>query len=555
MKTVNQNTIRLITGKQEKKHSNPIEQANRYKYNIIRKIEKDGMLINNDFKYKGKSKVPVSCGVIFTNITKSKFLSAGLEKVFDINKIFFWDDLDEKSDIRCDLSGDTFSIRVKERFSPLFHFRLTEREIDHLRFIIFPEICINLPQRTNLITLEQKKKHIKYMDTIQESIARQISDGHRIIKGPSGSGKTIVLVHKANFLRHNNPHIKSILFLCYNLTLVGYIKRLLKNKKIPMGHHCVEVYNFYDFCGTVLNEDIDHEKDDLYYQTIMEMVIDELNHHPRKYDAVLIDEGQDFSDEMFKIVMSLLNEKTNNLTIAIDDNQNLYRRRQSWKDLGIQAHGRRTKTLKDVYRSTVELVDFFNRWLGEKNSASKIEDMPNRQMEIFPGFDDFHGPSPLIEKMDCENSYIEFIINTVSDFNQKDDIPLSEIAIVYFSKDFGSPVSSSMVATIIGSLDSKGIFNFWVSEDIRAKKSYDITRDCVTVSSIHSIKGFDFSCVLLVGLDSIQNDYTRWSDDQINNLVYVAITRARDTLVIPYLNKTKTIERLIDCLPTGKSQG
>ncbi len=542
-------TVKRRTARGEEENKNPFEQADGYKYAIMDKIRKDGRLVNE----RGKIKIPLNTGVIFTNIKKSEFLGFHYDAIFDIDRMFFWDNLHE-SNISFDLSGSSFSKIVKEMFPPLFKFKLTDKEIDLLRIIIFPEISINLPCRTNLMTLEKKKKHLIYLDKSQESIARQLSDGHRIIKGPPGSGKTIVLVHKAKFIKNNRHRIKSILFICYNLTLVGYIKRLLKNDKIPIGRDGVEVYSFYDFCGTILKEDIEHKKDELYYQTITDMVIDELKRCPQKrYDAVLIDEGQDFSDEMFKVVMMLLNEGTNNLTIAMDDNQNLYKRNQSWKELGIHASGRRTRLLKDVYRSTVELVDFFNEWLRKKNNQSEIRDVSNIQTEMFPGFNEFHGPPPLIEKMDCENSYIEFIINTVIDFNKKDGIPLSEIAIVYFSKDFGSPASSSMVATIIDSLDSKGIFNFWVSEDIRAKKSYDITRDCVTVSSIHSIKGFDFSCVLLVGLDSIQNDYTRWSDGQINNLVYVAITRARDSLIIPYLNKTKVIERLIDCLPMSEN--
>ena len=58
------------------------------------------------------------------------------------------------------------------------------------------------------------------------------------------------------------------------------------------------------------------------------------------YDAILVDEGQDFSDDMYKVVTLILNEKTNNLTIALDEGQNIYHRKQSWKDLGIQAKGR-----------------------------------------------------------------------------------------------------------------------------------------------------------------------------------------------------------------------
>ncbi len=73
------------------------------------------------------------------------------------------------------------------------------------------------------------------LDHNQEAIARKIDGGHRIITGPSGSGKTLVLVHRAALLMQQNHSVKRILFVCYNITLVNFIKRLLAEKKVPSG--------------------------------------------------------------------------------------------------------------------------------------------------------------------------------------------------------------------------------------------------------------------------------------------------------------------------------
>ncbi|MBC8430401.1 MAG: ATP-binding domain-containing protein, partial [Desulfobacterales bacterium] len=67
-----------------------------------------------------------------------------------------------------------------------------------------------------------------------------------------------------------------------------------------------------------------------------------------------------------------------------------------------------------------------------------------------------------------------------------------------------------------------------------------------TISTIHSVKGLDYSCVFLLGLDLL--DDNRWSEDQINRLTYVAITRARYQLFIPYIHETLLIQSLEDCL-------
>ena len=74
-------------------------------------------------------------------------------------------------------------------------------------------------------------------------------------------------------------------------------------------------------------------------------------------------------------------------------------------------------------------------------------------------------------------------------------------------------------------LEMKGILHSWVSEDYRAKSGYDITTNSVTICTIHSVKGLDYDCVFVVGLDSIEPG--RWSEEQIKSLTYVAITRAK----------------------------
>jgi len=92
----------------------------------------------------------------------------------------------------------------------------------------------------------------------------------------------------------------------------------------------------------------------------------------RKYDAVLVDEGQDFTPEMFKVVAGLLNTATNNLTIALDDNQNIYRPKAQWKGLGIQARGRVHK-LPGVYRNTAEIAGFASRFIGGQAPPVDLE--------------------------------------------------------------------------------------------------------------------------------------------------------------------------------------
>ena len=150
----------------------------------------------------------------------------------------------------------------------------------------------------------------------------------------------------------------------FNLALRSYIQLLLSARKISLGESGVEVCCFYDLCGKILGESIDHANPDSeYYRTVIDLALQELRNTRLSYDAILVDEGQDFSGDMFRVITGLLNRKTNNLTIAMDENQNIYRRTRSWKKLGIRVSGRRSHQLSFVYRHTVELTRFYNRFL------------------------------------------------------------------------------------------------------------------------------------------------------------------------------------------------
>jgi len=64
----------------------------------------------------------------------------------------------------------------------------------------------------------------------------------------------------------------------------------------------------------------------------------------------------------------------------------------------------------------------------------------------------------------------------------------------------------------------------------------------VTVSTVQSAKGLDYACVFLLGLDSPK--VGEWPAEVSKNLTYVAVTRARERLYVPYVHKTELIERI-----------
>jgi superfamily I DNA and RNA helicase len=522
---------------------NSLLQAHDYIGELKDKIKADGKLISKDPAHHGNPRIPINHGVVFPNINKFEYTQKNLHSVIPLEKIFFADDLHPASEICSDPSGNCFLKTLNERFTPVFRFSASPKDVQHLKQLMFPEVRIELPNRTGQGGYAEQAEHLKILDHNQEALARQFDGGHRIIVGPSGSGKTLVLAHKAGFLQRYNPAIKSILFVCYNITLVNFVKRIFAGKGIPIGEPGVTVCHFYELCSWITGESIPYEKED---NTFYEMVTQEalskvgakVGAFGRKFDAVLVDEGQDFTPEMFKVVTGLLNPTTDNLTIALDDNQNIYRPKAQWKELGIEACGRVHK-LRSVYRNTAEIAGFASRFMGNKGGSDEKADA---QLKLFEDFYDFHGPAPELCRFETLDRMVAGVAGRAGAVIKAEGCPFSEVAVLFALKKPDKSRTDSLPEMVEAALEKQGILSQWMSESYQSKKAYDITTDRVTISTIHSAKGLDYSVVFLLGLDYLTPK--GWTDEQIASLVYVGITRARYRLIIPHINKTPLIERL-----------
>ncbi|MFC1812866.1 DEAD/DEAH box helicase [Thermodesulfobacteriota bacterium] len=533
----------LSTGGKTKSRKNPFQQARDYFLYVMDTIKKDGRLVSKEPGYHGNPKIPINYGVIFPNINKYEYTQKEFDRVISTNKVFFWDDMHSASDICTDTTGSCFLQTLLKMFTPQFSFTITGKELNHLKQLIFPIVRIELPERKSEFPYEKRIHRLKGLDNHQEAIARKFDGGHRIIIGPSGSGKTLILVHKAAFLLKYNPDIKNILFVCYNITLVNYIKRLLADKEVPLGESGVRVLHFYQLCSEIIGEDVAYENESSeYYEVIDQETLSKVQDFNMRYDAILMDEGQDFSDDMYKIVTSLLNPKTNNFTIALDDNQDIYRRDSSWKDVGVKARGRVHK-IPHTYRNTKEISEFASKFIREK--APQIETKKENQLKLFPDFFDFSGPKPELNQFQDIESITKYVATKIAKIIDEERCPYSEIAVIYSIKA-PEGVKQPLPLMVGKILEANGILSSWVSKNYRSKKSYDITTNTVSISTIHSVKGFDFSHVFLLGLDYLEGK--RWSEDQINRLTYVAITRARYQLFIPYIHQNALIKRLESCV-------
>jgi hypothetical protein len=528
-----------IAGENELR-TNPDRQAKGYVNALINRLKEIPGFQSAQLGRVGNLKVPIGRMIAFPNISREEYVqSEVLPNLIFPEKIFFREDIDLDGKICSDQSGRTFL----ERISPAFLFKLeplTRKEIDRLKNAIYPEL-IQLPIRTGP-GKNHFQREVQALDENQAQLARNLGSGHQIIKGPPGCGKTLVLIHRCCQLRKYNPGIKRILLVCYNIALASYLKRLLQEKGVGLGKEGVEVYHFYELCADILGQNVEYDNHDSeFYQLVLSETLDAIKNGSPLVDlcdAILVDEGQDFNDDMLKIILGLLSPQ-GNLVIAVDANQDLYRKNSSWKSLGIEAKGR-SHYLEYTYRNTAEIFEFSQRFLG-----TSIKKKP--RTGYLPLDFSLHGDPPQLIPFNNPETIGNFMVTDIKKQIAGGEYKRSEIAIIYDDKAYRSDTfsygSRDLPRKLQKTLEQSGIPVKWVSEDVRAKEMFDITTDRVSLISIHSAKGLDFDLVYLVNIENIiPDDKTR---AHFLGVVYVALTRAKHRLVILFSRKTEFIEKML----------
>ncbi|MBD5642231.1 MAG: ATP-binding domain-containing protein [Desulfovibrio sp.] len=486
-------SARLRIGNQEDTREQPLAQARRYVNRVLSLLGKGGA-----------PACPVTWGAALPNISRADWRSAGLEAVADASRIFFWDELNEHSPLLQDVSGAAFRSWLKEHFPPLFPFTLTSSDADRLRNLIFPLVRLRLPRRSQ--ESASQGASLAALDRAQENAAKNLGAGNLLISGPAGSGKTLVLAARAAWLTATNKNIRRVLHTCFNLSLAGYIRRLISMHSLSGEPHGIEVLPFYMLCERIIGERLEHTSSDgaEYYAMVLEECLGQLTgrHELKGYwDAILVDEGQDFSAGMAQVILQLLPAR-GSLSVAQDRIQQLYQDSDSsWQQAGL-----REQVFERQYRNSASICRFAAAYLGFP--APQTIAAQGRKPEIleFPGME----------------AQIQGIANAIAALVRA-GAPMGEIAILYFSSRFNG--TRSLPEELLRGLESRGILARWLSRDASSKRFYDITTDSVTISTIHSAKGMDFANVFLAGFsDSDAENYRR--------LAYVGMTRARGRLFI-----------------------
>ncbi len=169
----------------------------------------------------------------------------------------------------------------------------------------------------------------------QAKVFRVIGGRRRaVVSGGAGTGKTVLAVERARTLASMGHRV---LLLCYNRPLADSLAVALRDQTL------IEAKSFHQLCDQRIRQAVQRGHDLLkeaieaypgtteqhrfdvqipYALALSADVLDE------KFDAVIVDEAQDFSDEYWLGVEMLLRDpESGYLYIFIDENQAIYPRR------------------------------------------------------------------------------------------------------------------------------------------------------------------------------------------------------------------------------------
>ncbi|WP_167747119.1 ATP-dependent helicase [Cohnella luojiensis] len=238
-------------------------------------------------------------------------------------------------------------------------------------------------------------------------------------------------------------------------------------------------------------------------------------------DNVLIDEAQDLQEIQLKLLRKCANKR---MIIAADKGQKIYNTSFTWRDIGINITGGRTKVLHDSFRSTKQIIELAYS-LQKHDPIYKDRD----EEFVHPVVPQREGPVPRLIQCGGYDEEEEYVLRSVQELYRLN--PNWKIGILCRK-------NASL------SKFQKRLPPLGVPAEYVKKMSGSAFRPGVKLLSFHSAKGLEFDAVFLYRLREkvipIYDQAEDLDEDTLSTerrLLYVAITRAKSVLVMTYYGR------------------
>lgn len=337
----------------------------------------------------------------------------------------------------------------------------------------------------------------------QEEIINNIENYNIIVEAMAGSGKTTTALHIAK--KYENL---KILLLTYNAKL----KEETREKVINLNLDNIEVCSYHSFCVKYYNHKSFTDKQ------IINIILK--NSNPLQlfqYDLIILDEVQDMTDIYYKLVNKIIidNKIKPKLCLFGDPRQCIFQfngaddrfLKYANELFNINNFGWKRLHLKTSFRITKQMANCLNNVCFKENRINSTKEGTLPEYYILDPF---------------SFDIVKIVQNFLKDYR------LDQIFILAPS------VKKGPIAILSNRLNKIGIRTY-VSNTPNEIKDKDLTKNKLVLTTFHQVKGLEREVVIIYNFDSSYYqfyDYSEFHSKKIPNVYYVAMTRAKEKLVI-----------------------
>lgn len=357
------------------------------------------------------------------------------------------------------------------------------------------------------------------------------------VRGVAGCGKSTLLAHKAiNIVKRKNGDCR-VLILSFNITLKSYLRDKISAIREDFAWNKFNIIHFHGFMMQVSDEENVEIKCNNGKIDFDNLDIDSFKNkisNRNKYDAILIDEGQDFKKAWFDILKQNFLKEDGEFLIMADEKQNIYDTELDNERKVITNIKGNWNNLTTTRRINGKLKNIAKEFQKEFfKDKYELDNFTDGQMEMD------------LEKQDILYNYnesitYEEIFSEVNSYAYNNRIHYNNICILASEikhlreLEFNIRNKYNIKNEIMfetkeeyEELKSMGISNFNDKiEGIRRCKKFGFNNNSgkLKICTTHSFKGWESETLVLI-IDNMDKKLT-------DELLYTAITRCKKNLII-----------------------
>ncbi|MEW4529182.1 NERD domain-containing protein [Maioricimonas sp. JC845] len=339
--------------------------------------------------------------------------------------------------------------------------------------------------------LDEQERGLARLTSEQIRLMEAMRGNRRLlIEGCAGSGKTLMALEKAMRLTRDG---KRVLLLCFNIPLAEWLRQRVRDAGLP-----IDVFHFHGLCEHVVRAtggtfDVPADAGSSFWEEeTADMLSQSLPGFSTRYDAVIVDEGQDFCAHWWIPIEELLdNPAEGQLYIFHDPEQNIFNRENGFP------FREPTMRLDVNCRNTHQIASYVNDLAGRQARAAEFC---------------VAGAEPIEHVVRSDEEELQEASRTLRELVEVEQVDPGRIVIIGRRRLENSPYAG---ATLL--------------EGLRIASEIDAAADSsmIRYATIYRFKGLEADCALLTG-------FRRPEEGEPARELYVAASRAKMLLHVMY---------------------